>query len=125
MRFLNVSHDSDLRYDVPRFADHTENVVDVLDSYIFEKVRGYYREQVELKNLSVDGIFEVTTQEHRPDLISYEIYEDTQYWWLLMEFNDIIDIFAIVSGVQMKYFKVSELEDIYFSLSSRQRQQDR
>ena len=42
-----------------------------------------------------------------------------------MEFNSIIDIFQIVSGVQIKYFKINELENIYFTLNGKQKQQDR
>ena len=126
MQYLNTEYSTDVRYDIPKFATHTENVIDILDSYMFEKVSAYYEEQVDVKDLTVDGVFEVVTEEYRPDLISYEIYDgDTQYWWLLMEFNGLIDIFQIVSGLQMKYFSLTQLEDIYFTLSSRQRQQDR
>lgn len=126
MQYIDTNYSSDLRYDIPKFAPHTENIIDILDSYLFEKISGYYKEQINIKDLSVDGVFEVTTQEYRPDLISAEIYEgDTQYWWLLMEFNDIINFMQIVSGTQIKYFDINQLEDIYFSLNSRQRQQDR
>jgi hypothetical protein len=126
MRFINTDYVTDVRYDIPKFLDNTEDVLDVFDSYLFEKIGGYFKEQIDIKNLAVDGVFEVTTQEYRPDLISAEIYDgDTQYWWLLMEYNGIIDIFKIVSGLQMNYFSLTKLEDIYFSLNSRQRQQDR
>lgn len=126
MRFLNTDYSTDVRYDIPKFADVSENVFDILDSYLFEKVSRYFKEQTSIKDLAIDGYFEVTTQEYRPDQISAEIYDgETQYWWLLMEFNDLIDIFQIVSGLRMKYFSLTQLEDIYFSLNGRQRQQDR
>lgn len=126
MRFLDVDYETDVRYDIPKFATLSENVFDTLDSYLFEKIGAYYKEEIEVKNLTVDGVFEVTTQEYRPDKISAEIYNgQTQYWWLLMEFNSIIDIFQIVSGVQIKYFKINELENIYFTLNGKQKQQDR
>jgi hypothetical protein len=125
MRFINTTYKTDVRYDIPKFCDHTENVLDILDSYVFEKVSSYYEERISLKDLSIEGIFTVTTQEFRPDKISYEIYKSHQYWWLIMEFNNIINIFDIVSGLELNYFNLAELEDIYFSLNSRQKQQDR
>jgi hypothetical protein len=125
MRYIDTTYRTDVRYDIPKFCNNTEDVFDILDSYVFEKVGFYYEEQISLKDLKVEGIFTVTTQEYRPDKISYEIYKSTQYWWLIMEFNNIIDIFDIIAGLELNYFNITELEDIYFSLNSRQRQQDR
>lgn len=126
MRYINTDYSTDVRFDIPKFVDLTEDVFDTIDSYIFEKVDRLFKEQINVKDLNVAGVFIVTTQEHRPDLISSEIYEgDTQYWWLLMEFNNIIDVFQIVSGVRINYFDLNRLEDIYFTLNSKQKQQDR
>ncbi len=30
----------------------------------------------------------------RPDIISHAIYGTTDHWWILMKFNDIVDIFT-------------------------------
>jgi len=125
MRYIDTDYESDLRYDIPKFCSLEEDVFDIMDSFLFEKVSAIYKRQFDVKDLAVDGVYEVTTQEYRPDIISYEIYGDTQYWWLLMDFNNIIDIFSIVTGVQIQYFSLSELEDIYFSLNGLQKEQDR
>jgi hypothetical protein len=37
-------------------------------------------------------------EECRPDLISYNIYGKTDYWWILLKFNNIIDIFEELKG---------------------------
>jgi hypothetical protein len=72
----------------------------------------------ELKKLTPLGVYIVSGTEQRPDLISYTIYKDTQYWWLLMHYNSLLAIEDIIQGMQIKYFKLSDLEKIYFSLNS-------
>lgn len=126
MRYIDTDYSTEIRFDIPKFVDMNEDVFDTVDSYIFEKVDKVFKEQINVRDLSVVGVFTVTTQEYRPDIISAEIYEgDTQYWWLLMEFNSMIDVFQMVSGVRVNYFDLNRLEDIYFALNSKQKQQDR
>ena len=46
----------------------------------------------------------------RPDLLAYKIYQNTQLWWILMKYNDIIDPFSeLVEGFVLK---VPDLKDI-------------
>lgn len=32
------------------------------------------------------------TEEGRPDLLSYRVYQDDKYWWMLCSYNNIMDI---------------------------------
>jgi len=49
-------------------------------------------------------------EENRPDLISFKCYQNSQVWWILMKYNDIIDPFSeLVSGVVLK---VPDFKDI-------------
>jgi len=47
----------------------------------------------------------------RPDLISYRLYGDVGYWWLLMKLNGIEDIFNDLEVG--KVLKIPNLLDIY------------
>jgi hypothetical protein len=40
--------------------------------------------------------------EYRPDLLSYDFYGTTDFWWKIMEMNNIIDIFDFKSGLTIR-----------------------
>jgi hypothetical protein len=40
--------------------------------------------------------------EYRPDLVSYEFYGVTDFWWKIMEANNIKDIYDFKSGLSIK-----------------------
>ena len=51
-----------------------------------------------------------TYEEFRPDVISFRCYKNTQVWWILMKYNDIIDPFnELVAGLVLK---VPDFKDI-------------
>ena len=39
--------------------------------------------------------------EFRPDLVSYEAYGVVDFWWKIMEFNNIKDIFDFKAGINL------------------------
>jgi|APGre2960657373_1045057.scaffolds.fasta_scaffold00093_24 hypothetical protein len=36
--------------------------------------------------------------EFRPDLVSYKVYSTPDYWWKILEFNGMMDIFDFKNG---------------------------
>ena len=36
--------------------------------------------------------------EYRPDLVSYKVYSTPDYWWKILEFNNMLDIFEFKNG---------------------------
>lgn len=36
--------------------------------------------------------------EYRPDLVSYKVYSTPDYWWKILEFNNMLDIFEFKTG---------------------------
>lgn len=40
--------------------------------------------------------------EYRPDLVSYKKYGTTDFWWQIMEVNNIFDIFEFKKGVNIR-----------------------
>lgn len=109
MFFLNLNRDFKERYELERYMEYTDNY-DILTSAFL----------LELKNISPSGRYVVNGQDSRPDLVSYEIYKDVQYWWIILLYNELSSISELVTGLELKYPSQSDLEQYYFSLKSRQ-----
>jgi len=106
--YIDETYTSDERYDYAKFLEYTDNF-DPLTSYV----------QYEVKNLKQKGEYQVITEEHRPDLVSYNIYGDVQYWHLLMIYNDVRLVTDVVPGLVLKYPFEDHIEDVYFSLKTK------
>ena len=99
------------RYDLGKFIEFSDGF-DPLTCAFFE----------EIDTLSVGGQYTVQGEDARPDLLSFRIYGDVQYWWILMLFNGIKDINDdLKTGVEIRYPSISSIEDFYFSLKLRQK----
>lgn len=108
MFFLDTTYKSDERYDFAKFMKREYNIYDSLTSkFLFE-----------ISNLTPNGEYIVIGEEYRPDLLSYRIYGDTMYWWILLDYNNIILVDNLTSGTTVKYPSVADIESVYFSLKS-------
>ena len=43
-----------------------------------------------------------SSTEYRPDLVSYAAYGTVDFWWYIMEFNGIKDIYDFKSGLTLR-----------------------
>lgn len=111
MYYINNNIYSVNRYDMSRFIEFDTDNFCILDSYLC----------LQIKELPYTGAITVTTQEYRPDLVSYDIYGHTQYWWLLMLYNDYVSPLELTAGALVLYPSLDSLENIYFTLSTRQK----
>jgi hypothetical protein len=107
--FINPDVDSNVRFDLTRFMEFTDNL-DPLTSSILDDIR----------ELPQQGFFAVQGEEFRPDSVSHKVYGTHQYWWVIMAYNDIADVNKLTSGTVLKYPSLADLEDIYFTLKSKQ-----
>ena len=114
-KYIDADFESPNRYDLAKFAVYEEDVFDLIPSFLFE----------EIMNLPISGYKTISGQEGDAALLSYEIYQDTQYWQILMEYNSLIEPAQLVSGLQIKYPSVTSLENLYFKLNSLQKQEER
>lgn len=110
MYYINLEYDSPIRYDLAKFLPFEEDVYNILDSSFLDQLR-------ELIPL---GYFEVVGEEGRPDLVSWKVYKNTQYWWVIMEFNGLVDFEDLTPGKILAYPSLNKVEDIYFNLKSLQ-----
>ena len=92
-----------------KFFEYTDNY-DALTSFF----------STELPKLPVSGYFEVNGQDERPDLVSHKIYNDTQYWWIILMYNGKLEYTDIATGEKLKYPSVDDIEDLFFSLKAKE-----
>ena len=107
--FIDLESNVQDRFDMSRFLEYSDNF-DPLNSTMVTDVN----------TLPQGGSFTVQGEDGRPDLISFRIYGHTQYWWILLVYNQILYYNGIATGDILKYPSISSLEDFYFSLKSKE-----
>jgi len=96
--------------DMARFADFDQGSYDPLTSYFF----------MQMPYLKMEGKIQVAVKwEHRPDLISYEIYKITSYWWILLMYNDLIHNEEVLAGMILRYPSRPSIDN--YTLSAKKR----
>lgn len=106
--FINLDLEALVRFDMAKFMEFVVDNHDPLTSRFFR----------DLRDLEIEGFFVVQGEGTRPDTISFKIYGDHQYWWVIMLYNDLFEVEDIVSGTSLKFPSLSGIEDLFFSLKS-------
>jgi hypothetical protein len=108
MFYINTDLDTIDRYDISKFIEYLTDNYDPMTSYFLNEVR----------KLPNQSSYVVTSSENRIDLISYEIYGDVQYWWILLVYNNLIEPENIPGGTLLLYPSLSDLEQFLFTLKT-------
>jgi hypothetical protein len=60
----------------------------------------------------------------RPDMISYKAYKTMDHWWIILKYNDILDLFD--EFVENKIIKIPDLRDIqdWYSKVKKKKEKD-
>jgi hypothetical protein len=111
MFYLDNTINTPTRYDMAKFISFVGDCFEPLNSYFLEA----------LVKIPYSGVLTITTQEHRPDLISYDIYGSTQYWWIIMAYNGLSSINDIKAGDTITFPSLASLENLYFTLVSQEK----
>lgn len=114
MFYIDLDTDYKERYAPPKFMEFVEEGHDILTSFFMLK----------LDDLKPIGSFVVTTEEGRPDVVSYKLYESTQYWWVILSYNNMVHHDEIVTGVVLKFPSLTDMESLYFQLKALEAQQE-
>lgn len=109
MFYINKDYSSDEKYDIAKFMEYQTDNYDVLTSYMLNNI----------KSLPTSGVFKISVEEERPDLISYKIYGTVTYWSLILLYNDIVDLSELKSGKSINYFDVRDFENLYYDLTTK------
>ena len=107
MFYIDNEIQVETRFDPMKFMNFNGDNIDSLDSYLVTNIH----------KLASVGTFTVTNEEQRPDLVSYKIYNDTQYWWILMLYNKILDISEFKAGMELVYPDKANFETLYQNAS--------
>lgn len=105
--YINLNIESPERFDLSRFLEFSDNYDPLTSSFLRN-----------VKTLTSRGYYVVQTEEYRPELISYKIYENTQYWWILLIYNDLPLLSDMVPGLVLNFPSLEDVEDLYFTLKS-------
>ena len=111
MFYIDTESEFLIRYDFRKFMEYLSSTYDIFNSYFLLK----------LKDLPIFGTHIVVEEEYKPSLLSYNIYKDTQYWPVIMAYNNFTRRRHIVIGIVVKYPSIADLEELYFSLKAVQR----
>ena len=65
-------------------------------------------------------------EDQRPDVICNNIYGDTDFWWVLLLFNDIVDVFTeLREGLILKVPDKKDISDFINRARSEMRQEQK
>ncbi len=108
----NSDYESKERFDLAKFIEFSEEYqdFDVLNSAFLQEV---------LKVSSIGEIKTTNKHKHQPDLLTYELFDNELYWWLILYYNNIDSIDVLVSGMILKIPSFEEIEQIIFTLRQR------
>ena len=96
------------KYDLSKF-------IEMSDDGVFNPLNSYFL--YALPKLPTVNFYTVTLEAGRPDLLSYNIYGSTQYWWILMYYNHMIKPQDIKTGMSIRYPAFGDIEQLYRDLS--------
>ena len=108
MFYINEHIETKERFATEKFMEFSEGTYDPLTSYFMNQIH----------ELPEGGYTAVRGEEGRPESLSFNIYGTMQLWWILMEFNDVIEIDELISDMNIKNPTLRHLEDLYFRLKA-------
>jgi hypothetical protein len=108
IHFVDLEKSYKDRFDFGKFLAVENSCHDSLTSFILNKI----------KTLPVWGEFKVTVEEGRPEFISWKVYGDTQYFWVLLEYNDLVNTTDLKTGMTLKLFRKVDIDELFFQLTT-------
>jgi len=82
----------------------------------FDIIRSYFAQQ--LGYIPEFGDMEIVTNEGRIDLCAIDALGETQYYWMLLMYNGIIDVNELTTGKILKIPDKDKIEELYFRVKS-------
>ena len=108
---VNKYYPQNYKYDMSRFMryDSTDQMYDILDSAFIRSI----------KYLRVQGIKTVTVEEGSTSIMCETIYGyfNYQYWWILMEMNNLTGPEDLIAGMQIVYPPLASLDRLFSALN--------
>ena len=108
MYYLNNDIQTIDKYDMSKFMD-------MADDGVFDCLTSYFLYQI--PQLPIYGYYKIKVEENRPDLLSFNLYGDTQYWWIIMWYNHFLSPYDLTVGKEIKYPSLSNINQMYVNAS--------
>lgn len=85
-----------------RFKNNDQIIYNGVTTYGLWKRPKFLSEPQDEDNI---GIYQVSASvEGRPDLIAYELYGQSELYWILIDFNKVVDVFGWpLAGTTLRY----------------------
>jgi hypothetical protein len=106
--FIDTKRSFKERFDMSKFMEYTDNY-DPLTSNFLKR----------LLELPIRGQRKIEGEENRPDLVSYRIFGDSQYWWIVLMYNRKLITDTFTNGEDIVFPSLTELENLLFSLKAK------
>jgi hypothetical protein len=107
--YISLESNTEKRLDLSNFLNFTDNY-DPLTSDLLS----------EIQSLKARSNYKITDDALRPDKTSLKVYNDFQYWWIIMIYNNIFRVEDYVTGRLIQLPDNEALENYYFALSTKQ-----
>lgn len=108
--FIDTSKSRPRRFDLAKFLEDVGGGQrDILTSFLIKEIPKLDR---------FDTHRVIFDEVNKFSLISHRRYGDNQYWWILQEYNDILDYRDLVEGLVINLFDLNSLESLFFRLKS-------
>jgi hypothetical protein len=112
MFYIDAETKTKDKFDLAKFMSFEEDLVfDSLNSYML----------LQIPSLPTVGYYTVTREVNRPDLLSYKLYGDTQYWWIILWYNSLLKPQDLKAGLRIRYTSLAAIEQLYLTASLKQK----
>jgi len=107
--YIDKGYQYKKRFNPERFINFENGYFDILQSPLLNQI----------KHLPTIGTYKVVSHPYRPDVLSHNIYNDTQYWMYLLIYNGIDTIMDLKAGIEIKYFDLDDLEGLLYEYTNK------
>ncbi|EPB6712362.1 hypothetical protein ACRRGZ_003822 [Escherichia coli] len=108
------------RYDPAKFMEFKEEFGEYRGEYtgLYDEFSSYFIDQ--LRKLPKAGDY-IIHSPYRPDIYSRFIYGKTEYWQLILYYNNIVEIKDLMINKVLCYPSIASIENLYFTLKVNQK----
>ena len=113
MFFINLEIESDERFDLAKFMDYSDDLKGVAAGR-FDPLTSFFLR--ELPKLRSRGQYAIQVEEFRPDQISFKFFGTTEYWWVIMSYNNMLSIEELTTGTILEIPSEESMSQLFFRL---------
>lgn len=104
--YLNTELVVENRFDMAKYLNYSEGCYDPFSSYLLDTI----------KDIDIGYKYTIQGEETRPDYISFDIYGTTEYWWVILLYNNLMSADDLKTGMVISCPSLDSLDEFYFKL---------